>query len=94
MAHDASLTDTSSTEGSSERMGAYAVDRPRSRAIVALTLLLIAVCALACRPADRQAARPDLSPAEPASSATRSGTPGSSTSTAASPAEQDAPDQL
>ena len=47
MAHDASLTDTSSTEGSSERMGAYAVDRPRSRAIVALTLLLIAVCALA-----------------------------------------------
>lgn len=75
-------------------MWTYVVDRLRSRATLSLTLLLVAVCALACRPAMRQSARPDPNSAQQASSTARSGTPGSSTSPAASPTARVAPGQL
>lgn len=65
-------------------MMSFTADRLRPRAILSLTLLAIAGCSLACRPATRQSARPDPNPARTTSSTARSKTPVASTSTAAS----------
>lgn len=94
MYHGTSLTNASSTDGSSNDMKAYAADQLWPRATLSLTLLAIAGCSVACRPATRQAARPDPSPVQATSSAVRSGTPVASMSTAASPAPDAAPGQL